>query len=522
MGTTVRRDTADVGLGWGHESDPGAQLRWSRGPRGGVAGRSGAGARRAPRPGGAVRASTTPTPIRSRTPTSAGPSCPFVPGSEVVGTVVDPGGLQRRVCGFVRPWRRLRRARGRAARRMVFDVPPTASPTPQALSLLVQGLTAHHLVRTSREGAARRVRRRPRRGRRRRQPRDPDRQAGGRRTRHRDGVDPGEARPRARPRRRRGRRARQRRSTPTTSRTCWSTRTAGARSTSCCEMVGGPTFDGSLGALAPFGRLVTFGMASRRQPHADPARQPHGRLALGHRLLARRLHAPAPRRHHGRRPARRARGAGRRRPAAAHRGSHLPPVAAPGTRTRTCAPARRPARSCSTRDWTEHTRDRERRPRVPGTPPRRLRRRRARRAPRELGASHADLRVVALRTSMTERCATRGSTASILDYGLRARRPRGRRRLLGLRGLGRRSVRTPRATSPSAPSRWRASRAPLTTARVELAPRAGARRHLGVGVRHRPVRGARGRAGRALLAARSSAPARPRRGDATSTRRCMR
>ena len=27
------------------------------------------------------------------------------------------------------------------------------------------------------------------------------------------------------------------------------------------EMVGGATFDGSLGALAPFGRLVTFGMA---------------------------------------------------------------------------------------------------------------------------------------------------------------------------------------------------------------------------------------------------------------------
>lgn len=32
------------------------------------------------------------------------------------------------------------------------------------------------------------------------------------------------------------------------------------------EMVGGPTFDASLRALAPFGRLATFGMASRRQP----------------------------------------------------------------------------------------------------------------------------------------------------------------------------------------------------------------------------------------------------------------
>jgi len=32
------------------------------------------------------------------------------------------------------------------------------------------------------------------------------------------------------------------------------------------EMVGGSTFDGSFRALAPFGRLVTFGMASREQP----------------------------------------------------------------------------------------------------------------------------------------------------------------------------------------------------------------------------------------------------------------
>jgi NADPH2:quinone reductase len=32
------------------------------------------------------------------------------------------------------------------------------------------------------------------------------------------------------------------------------------------EMVGGPTFDSSLAALAPFGRLATFGMASREVP----------------------------------------------------------------------------------------------------------------------------------------------------------------------------------------------------------------------------------------------------------------
>ncbi len=34
------------------------------------------------------------------------------------------------------------------------------------------------------------------------------------------------------------------------------------------EMVGGPTFDASLAALAPFGRLATFGMASRTPPGA--------------------------------------------------------------------------------------------------------------------------------------------------------------------------------------------------------------------------------------------------------------
>ena len=36
------------------------------------------------------------------------------------------------------------------------------------------------------------------------------------------------------------------------------------------EMVGGPTFDGSLRALAPFGRLIVFGMASRTPPTPIP------------------------------------------------------------------------------------------------------------------------------------------------------------------------------------------------------------------------------------------------------------
>ncbi|MPZ72670.1 MAG: zinc-binding dehydrogenase [Nitriliruptorales bacterium] len=36
------------------------------------------------------------------------------------------------------------------------------------------------------------------------------------------------------------------------------------------EMVGGPTFDASLAALAPFGRLVAYGMASRQSPEPVP------------------------------------------------------------------------------------------------------------------------------------------------------------------------------------------------------------------------------------------------------------
>jgi NADPH2:quinone reductase len=36
------------------------------------------------------------------------------------------------------------------------------------------------------------------------------------------------------------------------------------------EMTGGPVFDASLAALAPFGRLVTYGMAAREQPRSVP------------------------------------------------------------------------------------------------------------------------------------------------------------------------------------------------------------------------------------------------------------
>lgn len=48
------------------------------------------------------------------------------------------------------------------------------------------------------------------------------------------------------------------------------------------EMVGGSTFDASLAALAPFGRLVTFGLASRTPPQpVEPARL----MARGHAVV---------------------------------------------------------------------------------------------------------------------------------------------------------------------------------------------------------------------------------------------
>ena len=53
------------------------------------------------------------------------------------------------------------------------------------------------------------------------------------------------------------------------------------------EMTGGAVFDGSLAALAPLGRVVAYGMASRTPPTPDRGRSPAGDLARGHRLLAR-------------------------------------------------------------------------------------------------------------------------------------------------------------------------------------------------------------------------------------------
>jgi NADPH2:quinone reductase len=74
-------------------------------------------------------------------------SVPFVPGMEVIGEVLNGPETGRRVCGFVS------RGGGYAEYaitrpELCFTVPPSVGDI-AALSLLVQGLTAHHLVHTS-------------------------------------------------------------------------------------------------------------------------------------------------------------------------------------------------------------------------------------------------------------------------------------------------------------------------------------------------------------------------------------
>jgi NADPH2:quinone reductase len=53
------------------------------------------------------------------------------------------------------------------------------------------------------------------------------------------------------------------------------------------EMTGGPVFDASLAALAPFGRLVTYGMASRTEPRPLSAGvlMAHSRAVIGFWLM---------------------------------------------------------------------------------------------------------------------------------------------------------------------------------------------------------------------------------------------
>ena len=113
------------------------------------------------------------------------------------------------------------------------------------------------------------------------------------------------------------------------------------------EMAGGRVFDASLRALAPFGRLVTYGMASR-EPNRVDARQPDAPLVRRHRLLARPLLRAAARRCSPSRSQRPVRARGR---AASCAWSRAPSTRCPrrAARTRTSRPAAPPGSCCSTR-----------------------------------------------------------------------------------------------------------------------------------------------------------------------------
>ena len=247
---------------------------------------------------------------------------PLTPGAEIAGVVERDGSgfsAGQRVVSLVGtggyaeyvgraggddvpdPRRRERRDRARAA----APGPDRVAPVPHV-------------------GAARagRERRRARRGRRRRLARRAARQAARRGPRDRD---------RARPRRS----ARWRSSWAPTPRSTSRARTStdalveanlGERVDVVLEMAGGRVFDASLDALAPFGRLVTYGIASR-EPNTVSYRRADAQEPRGRRLLADAL--PAAPGRDGRRAAAGAVRAHRRRRAARRRGRDLPALGGP-------------------------------------------------------------------------------------------------------------------------------------------------------------------------------------------------
>lgn len=183
---------------------------------------------------------------------------PLIPGSEVVGTTEDG----RRVCGLVGTGGYATKAL--LAEPMAFDVPDGVEDG-QALALLVQGLTAWHLLRTSAQlragetvavhaaaggvgSLAVQLARRWGAG----------KVVGGASSEDkrelvlRLGADAAF-----------DSRAEDQRAAIEGA--------AGGRVDVVLDMVGGSTTDQSLAALAPFGRLVVFGMASREAPSpVDP------------------------------------------------------------------------------------------------------------------------------------------------------------------------------------------------------------------------------------------------------------
>jgi len=183
---------------------------------------------------------------------------PFVPGNEVVGLVEANGESGERLAGFTQG--------GGYAEKAALD-PRSAFPVPEAVSdgqvlaLMVQGLTAWHLLRTSTHlapgesvvvhaaaggvgslaiqlakawGAGRVIA----------VASTPDKRQLATELGADVTVDAGAP----------------------DLKSALQGANGGAKVDVVLEMVGGPTFDASLAALAPFGRLATFGMASRTPP----------------------------------------------------------------------------------------------------------------------------------------------------------------------------------------------------------------------------------------------------------------
>ena len=202
-----------------------------------------------------ARASTSPTPTRARTRYVAKFELPLVPGRRGGGhRRRPPGGVDADGTG------RLRGVRG-GARRPRRSTSPTGLSDEAALALLIQGLTAWHLYRTSariREGESVVV----------------HAAAGGVGNLAVQLAKPmgagrviatassrGEARAGARA----GRRRRGGHRTPRICTARCSRPTRAARSTWCSRWPAARCSTPALRALAPFGRLVVYGIASREQ-----------------------------------------------------------------------------------------------------------------------------------------------------------------------------------------------------------------------------------------------------------------
>ena len=223
---------------------------------------------------------------------------------------------------------------------LVFPIPDELDDG-TALALLIQGLTAWHLYRTAARVGRGRERRRALGRRRRRLAGRAARPPAGRRARDRDRLERREARAGAGARRRRRDRLR----APRACASGCSRPTRDASVDVVFDMAGGGVFDASYAALAPFGRIVVYGIASQEPNEVRTGSLlRHSRAVVGFYLFHC-LQRPGDGRRGAGRPVR----ACRARRAARGRRRHLPARSRPRRRTSTCASGARRASCCSTR-----------------------------------------------------------------------------------------------------------------------------------------------------------------------------